>query len=92
VGRAPFASRRALGIVPPARTRPLELFCGFDKPRVLIERVDALGESPEYQLLPLSVLRGFWAASLFAFNGDVTLNQIADLPSTAVLRREQMTA
>jgi hypothetical protein len=38
--------------------------------RVLIEQAEALGESPEDPLLLFSVLYGFWAASIIAFNGD----------------------
>jgi class 3 adenylate cyclase/tetratricopeptide (TPR) repeat protein len=39
--------------------------------RSLIERAEALGEPPEDPLLLLSVLYGFWAENVFAFNGDI---------------------
>jgi class 3 adenylate cyclase/predicted ATPase len=41
----------------------------LDQARSLIERVEALGEPPEDPLLLFSVLFGFWAASVTAFNG-----------------------
>jgi predicted ATPase len=44
----------------------------LDQARSLIERAEALGEPPEDPLLLFSVLGGFWAASVIAFNGDVT--------------------
>jgi len=41
-----------------------------ERARLLIERVEALGEPLENPLLWFSVLYGFWAANLVAFNGD----------------------
>ena len=38
---------------------------------MLIEQAEALGEPPNDPLLLFSVLYGFWAANLVAFNGDV---------------------
>ena len=42
-----------------------------EQARLLIERVEALGEHPEDPLLLFSVLYGLWAASYVAFNGDL---------------------
>ena len=42
-----------------------------ERARLLIEQAEALGEPPEDPLLLFSVLYGFWAANLVAFNGDV---------------------
>jgi predicted ATPase len=42
-----------------------------DQARLLIEQAEALGEPPEDQLLLFSVLYGFWAANIVAFNGDI---------------------
>jgi predicted ATPase len=42
-----------------------------DRARLLIEKADALGESPDDPLLLFSVLYSFWVANIVAFNGDV---------------------
>ena len=42
-----------------------------ERARLLIEQAEALGEPPEDPLLLFSVLYGFWAANIVAFNGDV---------------------
>ena len=42
-----------------------------ERARLLIEQAEALGEPPNDPLLLFSVLYGFWAANLVAFNGDV---------------------
>ena len=42
----------------------------FDQARLLIERAEALGESPEDPLLLFSILYGFWVANFVAFNGE----------------------
>ena len=42
-----------------------------ERARLLIEQAEALGEPPEDPLLLFSVLHGFWAANMAAFNGDV---------------------
>jgi hypothetical protein len=47
-----------------------ETKAAVDQARLLIERVDALGEPPEDPLLLFSVLYGLWAANLVSFNGD----------------------
>jgi len=41
-----------------------------ERARLLIEQAEVLGEPPEDPLLLFSVLYGFWAANLMAFNGD----------------------
>jgi predicted ATPase len=41
----------------------------MERARLLIEQAEALGEAPEDPLLLFSVLYGFWAANLAAFNG-----------------------
>ena len=38
---------------------------------MFIQQAEALGEPPEDPLLLFSVLYGFWAANIVAFNGDV---------------------
>jgi predicted ATPase len=42
----------------------------FDQARMLIERAQVSGETPEDPLLLFSILYGFWAANFVAFNGD----------------------
>jgi class 3 adenylate cyclase/predicted ATPase len=42
-----------------------------ERARLLIAQAEALGEAPEDPLLLFSVLYGFWAANLVAFNGDL---------------------
>jgi predicted ATPase len=42
----------------------------FDQARLLIERAEALGESPEDPLLLFAILYGFWVANFVAFNGE----------------------
>ena len=63
-----------------ARITPLMHIKGYAAPetqaaaeqaRLLIEQAEALGEPPEDPLALFSVLYGFWAANLVAFNGDV---------------------
>ena len=41
-----------------------------EQARLLIEQAEALGEPPEDALVLFSVLYGFWAANLVAFNGE----------------------
>ena len=41
-----------------------------EQTRLLTERAEALGETPEDPLLLFSVLNGFWLVNLLAFNGD----------------------
>ena len=47
-----------------------ETKAALDQARALIERAEALGEAPEDPLLIFSILYGFWAANLVAFNGS----------------------
>ena len=42
----------------------------IERARLLIEEAEALGEAPEDSLLLFSVLFGFWAVNIVAFNGD----------------------
>ena len=48
-----------------------ETKAAVERARLLIEQAKALGEPPEDQLLLFSVLFGFWAANIVAFNGDI---------------------
>jgi predicted ATPase len=54
----------------------LETKAAAEQARVLIEKVEALGEPPEDPLLLFSVLYGFWAANFVAFNGH-TLRELS---------------
>jgi class 3 adenylate cyclase len=54
----------------------LESKAAVEQARVLIEKVEALGEPPEDPLLLFSVLYGFWAANFVAFNGH-TLGELS---------------
>jgi class 3 adenylate cyclase/predicted ATPase len=47
-----------------------ETKAAVERARLLIEQAEALGQPPEDPLLLFSVLFGFWAAKLLAFNGD----------------------
>ena len=49
-----------------------ETTAAVERARLLIEQAEALGEHPEDPLLLFSVLYGFWAAKMLAFNGDTT--------------------
>jgi class 3 adenylate cyclase/predicted ATPase len=51
--------------------------------RSLIERAEALGETPEEPLLLFSVLYGFWATNFVAFNGDALLGLAAEFLALA---------
>ena len=48
-----------------------------EQARLLIEQAEALGETPEDPLMWLSVLYGFFAVNVVAFNGDV-LRELAE--------------
>ena len=54
-----------------------------EQARLLIEQAEALGEPPEDPLLLFSVLYGFWAANLVAFNGDALRELAAQFLSLA---------
>ena len=54
-----------------------------ERARVLIEQVGALGEPLEDPLLWFSVLYGFWAANLVAFDGDALRNLAAQFLALA---------
>jgi class 3 adenylate cyclase/predicted ATPase len=49
----------------------LETKVAVEQARSLVEQAEARGEPPDDPLLLFSVLWGFWAANLVAFNGDV---------------------
>jgi class 3 adenylate cyclase/predicted ATPase len=75
-----------------ARITPLMHIKGYAAPetqaaaeqaRLLIEQAEALGEPPEDPLVLFSVLFGFWAANLVAFNGDVCRDLAAQFFSLA---------
>jgi predicted ATPase len=55
----------------------------FDQARLLIERAEAFGESPEDPLLLFSILYGFWAANFVAFNGEALLELAAQFLALA---------
>ena len=65
-----------------------ETKASLDQARLLIERLGTVGEHPEDQLIPLSVLRGFWSASIHTFDGDVT----CELASQFLALAEKQTA
>ena len=54
-----------------------------ERARLLIEQAEALGQPPEDPLLLFSVLYGFWAANVIAFNGDVARELAAQFLSLA---------
>ena len=54
-----------------------------EQARLLIEQAEALGEPPEDPSELFSVLYGFWAANLVAFNGDVCRDLAAQFLSLA---------
>ena len=58
-----------------------------ERARLLIEQVEALGEPLENPLLWFSVLYGFWAANLVAFNGDALRNLAAQFLALAEKQR-----
>ena len=48
-----------------------ETRAALDRARSLIEQAEALGEPPDDPSLLFSILYGYWAANLLAFNGSV---------------------
>jgi tetratricopeptide (TPR) repeat protein len=58
-----------------------------EQARLLIEQAEALGEPPEDPLLLFSVLWGFFAANLVAFNGDVCRDLAAQFLALAEKQR-----
>jgi predicted ATPase len=64
-----------------------ETKASFDQARLYIERAEGRGEPPEDPLLLFSVLYGFWAASLVAFNGDVVCELAAQFLALAEKQR-----
>ncbi len=55
----------------------------FDRARSLIERAEALGETPEDPLQLFAVIYGFWVANYVAFNGDALLNLATEFMALA---------
>jgi class 3 adenylate cyclase/predicted ATPase len=55
----------------------------LDRARSLIDRAEAMGESPEDPLLLFSVLYGFWGANFIAFNGAAVRDLAAQFLSLA---------
>jgi predicted ATPase len=64
-----------------------ETRASLDQARLYIERAEALGEPPEDPLLLFSVLYGFWAANLLAFNSDVVCELAAQFLALAEKQR-----
>jgi class 3 adenylate cyclase/predicted ATPase len=60
-----------------------ETTAAIERARLLIEQAESLGEPPEDPLLLFSVLYGFWAANLVAFNGDAMHELAAQFLSLA---------
>ena len=60
-----------------------ETAASLEQTRSLLEQAEALGEPPEDPSVLLSVLSGFWAASLVAFNGDATRELAAQIMALA---------
>jgi class 3 adenylate cyclase/predicted ATPase len=65
-----------------------ETKAAIERARLLIEQAEALGEGPEDPLLLFSVLFGFWAVSIVAFNGDA----VADLATQFLALAEKQQA
>ena len=65
-----------------------ETKAAFDQARLLIERAEASGETPEDPLLLFSVLYGFWVANFVAFNG----NALRELAAQFLTLAERQTA
>ena len=64
-----------------------ETRAALDQARSLIEQADALGEPPDDPLLLFSILYGFWAASLLAFNGGALRELAAQFLAIAKKQR-----
>ena len=61
-----------------------------ERPRLLIEQAEALGEPLEDPLLLFSVLYGFWVANYIAFNGDVLRELAAQFLTLAAKHRSTL--
>ncbi len=64
-----------------------ETKAAVERSRLLIEQAEGLGEPPEDPLLLFSVLYGFFAANLLAFNGDVCHDVAAQFLALAEKQR-----
>ena len=60
-----------------------ETRAALDQARSLIEQAEALGEPPDDPLLLFSILYGFWAANLIAFNGSALRELAAEFLALA---------
>ena len=60
-----------------------ETKAAVERAHLQIEQAEALGEPPEDPLLLFSVLYGFWALNLLAFNGDVVCELAAQFLALA---------
>jgi tetratricopeptide (TPR) repeat protein len=58
-----------------------------ERARMLIERAETLGESPDDPLLLFSVLYSFWCASYVAFDGDALLELASEFLALAEKKR-----
>jgi hypothetical protein len=66
-----------------------ETRAALDQARSLIEQAEALGEPPDDPLLLFSILYGFWAANLIAFNGSALRELAAEF--LALAKKKQKT-
>lgn len=91
------AQRRAQIKLQAALITPLVHVKGYSAPetkaaieqaRVLIERAEALGDTPEDPLLLFSMLYGVFVANTFAFNGDVCRDVTAHTLQLAEKQRD----
>ena len=60
-----------------------ETRASIEQARSLIERSQALGESPDDPLVPFSILYGLWNASFIAFDGDALREISAEILALA---------
>ena len=67
-----------------------ETKAAIERARFLIERAEALGETPEDPLIFFSALYGLMSANVVAFNGDMVRQQAADF--LALAEKEKTTA
>ena len=66
-----------------------ETRAALDQARSLIEQAEARGESPDDSMLLFSILYGFWAANLVAFNGSALRELAAQF--LAIAKRHKAT-
>ena len=66
-----------------------ETRAALDQARSLIEQAEALGEAPDDPLLLFSILYGFWASNLVAFNGSALRDLAAQF--LAIAKKQKAT-